>query len=133
MVSFVRTVAFGLTLVFGTSAGAAPPDFDVWNTTISKVLLDSSDFGGCMALLGEGPASRGLTCTENGRPASNYVSMDCDGNYGTKSAAANLLSAAQLALVTGTVVTVRVSALKLYNDKYCVVERIDNSTTVPAP
>lgn len=125
----IRASIAVLTLIFSTSAFSAQA---VWNTAITKILTDSENFGGCMALLSSTSADNGLTCTTSGQAASGYVSMDCNGTYNSKSEGQALYSAAQLALVTQTMVTIRVTSNNLFNDKYCTAVRIDNSN-VAAP
>ena len=94
-----------------------------WKTTVKEVMIDSTLYGGCMAKIASGPASAGLaSCNDD------WVSMDCFGNFYSKADAANKLSTAQLAYVTGNKVRLRVRDTYTYNGSYCVVERMDSST-----
>ena len=93
-----------------------------WKTTVTEVMIDSTLYGGCMAKLASGPATAGLAgCNDT------WVSMDCFGNFYSKSDSANKLSTAQLGYVTGNKVRLRVRDTYTYNGSYCVVERMDSS------
>jgi len=100
-----------------TNAGVA-----TWKTTVREVMIDSTLYGGCMAKLRSGPADNGLAICNN-----DWVSMDCFANFYSKTDAANKLSTAQLAYVTGNNVRLRVRDTNTYNVSYCVVERMDSA------
>jgi len=93
-----------------------------WKTTVTDVMVDSTEYGGCMAKLSSGPADNGLPTCNN-----NWVSMDCFANFYSKSDSANKLSVAQLGYVTGKPVRLRVRDTYTYNRFYCVVERMDSA------
>lgn len=89
-------------------------------TTVQRVLVDDSRYAGCMVLLEDDPAQRIPTCGQF------WVTLDClnlfpesvDGISQVK------LSQAQLALVSGRGVTVRVTDRRVANG-YCFAQRFD--------
>ena len=66
-----------------------------------------------------GPESVAATCK------AGYVSLDCSGDFSSKSIAASKLSAVQLAFVTTGSLFIRVDDAKMHNG-YCVARRVDN-------
>ena len=114
----VIAVLIGCVWCFTANAAVA-----TWKTTVTEVMIDSTLYGGCMAKLQSGPADNGLPTCNN-----DWVSMDCFANFYTKTDAANKLSTAQLAYVTGKTIRLRVRDTNTYNVAYCVVERMDSST-----
>lgn len=97
-----------------------------FNASVDKILLDQGEFGGCMARLSVNPATvAGVTCKNN------WVSMGCTGEFVAKDIASRFLAGAQLALVTGTNASFKITDDSTYNN-YCTVVRIDNSN-VSAP
>lgn len=92
--------------------------------TITRVVADDENFGGCMALTTPGPQSTGLNC------GNNFVTFDCDGAFGTKSKAQAKYAGAQLALVTGYETRLVVDDSRTHNG-LCLAVRIDN-TNAPA-
>ena len=85
---------------FSTSAGAAESYVD--NLQITQIIIDNNRYSGCMVKVSpELPAS-----TNCGRL--DFVSLDCDGEYGTKAKAQSMLEMAQLAFLTDKSVRLRV-------------------------
>lgn len=84
-------------------------------------------YGGCAAALNPTPGATVPGCT--GR----WVSFDCAGEIGTKSAGTTKFQTAQLGLITGQVVYLVVDPNTLFNGAHCYVDRINNTllTTVP--
>ena len=60
-----------------------------------------------------------------GECSRGFISMDCDGNFLSRSASNAQVSAAQLAMVTGNRIYVVVDATKK-NSGYCTASRLDN-------
>ena len=96
-----------------------------YRATVSRILVSDTDYGGCM--IETSPAPR----TEDARCTTKFVSFDCVNSTGIgKSAAANKLSAAQLAFVTGREVGILVSENSDGSlakvDGHCLSSRVDN-------
>lgn len=73
---------------------------NAFGSAIRLLAGEDDQFGGCMVEVEPIPAS--LNCP--GAGGRGWLTLDCNGTYGSKSAASNRLSAATLALVTkGTV------------------------------
>ena len=86
---------------------------------VVKLLVDDTDFSECMAFLSAPISGSGTSC-----PGS-WVAVGCDGRFGSKSNAAQRLSALQLAYVTGRNVRVFVDDTKKANGS-CYATRVDN-------
>lgn len=82
-------------------------------------------YGGCMARLTVNSyfPSAGYATLPCAGTNDTYVSFDCEGVLGSKSAGLANFSAAQLAFVTGNAIYVNITANKI--DGFCVVDRID--------
>lgn len=104
-------------MVVSTSAMSANSTFV---TRVERVLLDDSDFAGCMVLVKPFPAAELPNC------APNWASLDCLKLFpeSTGSIASNKLAQAQLALITGRSVKLRVTDTRIANG-YCFANRID--------
>lgn len=89
-------------------------------TIVKRVLVDDSNYGGCMAQFADNPRT---TLTECGN---DWLTFDCLSAFpdGSKSTAQNKLSQAQLALVTGRAVYVKFTDTRKANG-YCFAQRID--------
>ena len=89
-------------------------------TAVKRVLVDDSNYGGCMAQFADNPRA---TLTDCGN---DWLTFDCLAVFpnGSKSTAQNKLSQAQLALVTGRTVYVKYTDTRKANG-YCFAERID--------
>jgi len=118
----LRTI-FAVLSLLGSSAVHSATAY--WATGVDSVLIDDSNYGGCMILLSNPPSAQaGLNC-----PAP-FATLSCDGEFSSKTEAQTKLNGAQLAMVTDTVVGVRVDdARKVPGTNFCFVERIDLSTT----
>ena len=114
---FVKSSIAVLFMVVSTSALSASSTFI---SKVERVLLDDSDFAGCMVLLRPFPASELPNC------APNWATLDCLKLFpeSTGSIASNKLAQAQLALVTGRTVKLRVTDTRIANG-YCFAQRID--------
>lgn len=113
-----------LSMTFSVAASSATEGRQV---TITGVLTDDNSYGGCMAKLSSNPDTWGaLNCPGPG----GYVTLDCDGAFGSKSQAQTKLAAVQLALVTGKYVYVIADDTKKHNS-YCLATRVDNLNTAP--
>lgn len=86
---------------------------------VDRVLIDSTNFGGCMARLSPSPQAFLPNCKPD------WVTFGCDGVLMPKDMAYHLYSAAQLGLVTGIPIEVQVNDAKRHNG-YCLAERVDN-------
>lgn len=87
---------------------------------VEKILLDDDLYSGCMAKLSVSPADELAGC------GNNWVVLDCDRSLGgTATQASQKLSAMQLAMVTSTNVTVRITDSAIANS-YCKAVRVDN-------
>ena len=73
-----------------------------YSTQLYKITVQQD--GLCTLRVQRGPASEGLTNCEN-----RFVSLDCAGEFGSKSAAANMLATAQLAMVANANKTVSIA------------------------
>jgi hypothetical protein len=91
----------------------------VHNTTIQRTLIQEGSFGGCMIQLDKSIADAGLSC-----PAANWVSLDCDGIFGSVAGAQRVFDTAQMAFALDRKVSVKVDDSRTHND-YCIVVRID--------
>ena len=88
-------------------------------TTVVRILTDETDYGTCMVELADNVSTSGANCKQK------WVTFACDGTFGSKTSAANKLSAAQLAFVTGGSVKVYVDDSKKISG-YCWATRVDN-------
>ena len=73
-----------------------------------------------MAHLTVSPSTEGLACERAGR----WVTFDCAGEYVSKSSAARMFDAAQMAFMTDRTVMVVVDDTRQHNG-FCLAERID--------
>lgn len=91
-----------------------------FNSEVVQVLVDDSNYGGCMVRLSVDPQTQLANC------GSGFASLDCLKQFpeSTAGIAANKLAQAQLALVTGREVRLRITDTRKVNG-YCFVNRID--------
>jgi hypothetical protein len=89
-----------------------------WVARVTRVLVDASKFGGCMALLNPPPETYLSGC------GSAWVTFSCTGDFNDPVLAYRMLDQAQLALVTGKKVFVDVDNEFAHNG-YCFASRID--------
>ncbi|MBT4523024.1 MAG: hypothetical protein HOC23_23730 [Halieaceae bacterium] len=90
-----------------------------YNTTVLQAAVYDTNFGECMAQLKDSPSSQGLDC----KPG--WVTFSCSGDFNSKSAGNNKLTAAQIALLSGDLVNVQVTDEKKHNG-YCFARKIAN-------
>ena len=115
MTKFMIILALMVAVALPSSADEA-----TWTTKVRRVVVHDTNFSGCMAYLGRGPADLGLNC--NGK----WIALGCDGSEASKAVGAAKLSAAQLSLVTDSEVYVQVTDDVFFNNRYCYATRIDN-------
>ena len=91
-----------------------------FDADINRVLIDDAYYAGCMVSLTTDPQSKLASC------GAEWVTLDCLKEFpeSSGSIATNKLSQAQLALVTGRSVRVRVTDTRKANG-YCFAQRID--------
>jgi hypothetical protein len=98
-----------------SSAFAARAAF---NADVVRVLSDSENYGGCMALLSVRPADRGLDCW------GSWVTFSCSGDFSDRASAIRKFEMAQVALLTDNQIFVVVDDTKKHNN-YCFAPRVD--------
>jgi hypothetical protein len=74
-------------------------------------VLTGDNYGGCMVQIGRIPVDAGLDCPDKAR---TWVTLDCDGSFGTTGDASNNLRMAQVALLAKTPISI------LIDDSYQV-------------
>jgi hypothetical protein len=89
------------------------------NANIKKILIEDNKYGGCMVLLDKSVADTGLACP------TAWVSLDCDGLFGSKLSAQRKFDSAQMAFALDKNVSLQVDDSKKFNENYCVAVRID--------
>ena len=83
-----------------------------YNATVTKIMVDTSAFGGCAAAVTPTPESKLADC------GAAWVTFDCNGDSGvSKTTASNLLSQAQLAYVVSAPVRVVITDDTIINGK----------------
>ena len=83
-----------------------------YNATVTKVMVDTSAFGGCGAAVTPAPQSKLAGC------GATWVTFDCNGDAGTsKTTASNLLAQSQLAYLTSATVRVVITDDTIINGK----------------
>ena len=92
--SLALAIVVLFTLLFALPAKSATKTI---NTPVYGVLASSDKYGGCMVQVAALPRNT-LDCKTNGDRT--WVTLDCDGNFGSRIAAANSLSMARAALLT---------------------------------
>ncbi|MEP6388491.1 MAG: hypothetical protein ABJ056_01095 [Halioglobus sp.] len=112
----LRPILALLAISFGSSAFAGNA---YYSATVTKTLVDDVAYGSCMALVSPFPETKGLDCK------AGWVSFSCSGDFNSKEIGYQKLEAAQLAMMTGTKVGIRVDDSKKHNG-YCFAQRIDN-------
>lgn len=90
-----------------------------WSATIYEVMVDSANFGHCMAATEPGPETVLPNCS------SKWVTFSCSGDFNSKNAGNLKLQAAQLALITGNRVAILATDAKKHNG-YCFSPRVQN-------
>lgn len=95
-------------------------DNATFDAEVNRVLIDDANYSGCMVSLTTDPQSKLPGC------GAQWVTLDCLKAFpeSSGSIATNKLSQAQLALITGRSVRVRVTDTRKANG-YCFAQRID--------
>ena len=116
----MRFVKLSIAALFMVASASAMSASSTVVSKVERVLLDASDFAGCMVLLRPFPASELPNC------AANWATLECLKEFpeSTGSIASNKLAQAQLALVTGRSVKMRVTDTRIAHG-YCFAHRID--------
>jgi hypothetical protein len=110
-------------LIFALSFVLASPVMGatyVWRAQVTNTLVDSSFYGGCMAMVTPGPE------IQTGNCGAQWVTFSCTGEYNPKDVGNQKFTAAQLSLVMGTSVLLVATDEQTHNG-YCFAQRIDNS------
>ena len=106
------------------SAQAVSQAVNIEFGTVKRIMIDDTRFGGCAAVISPGPQTVAPSC------ADNWVTFDCQANFAeagsTKAGARDKLQAAQLALVTGKQVIVRINPDLTANGLTCYATTIQN-------
>ena len=90
-------------------------------TKVTRLLVDETAYGMCMALVSAIPP--GVACSSAGG-SPGWVTFACDGSFGSKTANNIRWSSAQLAMVTGQNVVIYTDDTKKINN-HCYAPRID--------
>ena len=114
---FRRFILGGLAALASAGCIAAEETF---GSSVERVLVDDSRFAGCMIQLSNDPQKFLPACERF------WVTLDCLNLFpeSAEGIAQNKLSQAQLALVSGRKVTVRVTDRRVANG-YCFAQRVD--------
>ena len=112
-----RACTIAALLAASSSAYSADITF---STVVERVLVDDARYAGCMVLLEANFQYDLPNC------GARWATLDCLKEFpeSSGSIASNKLAQAQLALVTGRSVTVRVTDTRMANG-YCFAQRID--------
>lgn len=116
----ITTYVAGLALVLSCNATAGQA---LIIGVVTEFLFQEGAYGECMIKMEYNNATVNPT-DELAGCASFWTSLGCSGEFHTKSFAQNMLSTAQLSLVTGNRIGVYIDDTKQYNG-YCVAYRID--------
>lgn len=119
MKSRVRTSCVAVAMILALLPFHASAALREYTGTVAQILVDEGYYGGCMAKMTPNIRDQGINC-------GNWVSFDCNGTYGSKSDGSNMLSSAQLALVTGTQLFIVLDTNKKFQELYCKSVRVDN-------
>lgn len=116
-------VLLGLALICTSSISSAQ-QVNISDAEVRRIMVDDTRFGGCAAVISPGPETVAATC------ADNWVTFDCFGNFAsvgsTKSGARDKLAAAQLALVAGKQVIIRIDPDVTANGATCYAVTVQN-------
>ncbi|BAQ84711.1 hypothetical protein [uncultured Mediterranean phage uvMED] len=83
-------------------------------------VLTGDNYGGCMVQIGRIPVDAGLDCPDKAR---TWVTLDCDGSFGTTEDSSNNLRMAQAALLAKTPISILIDdSYKV--DGWCVGRQI---------
>ena len=111
--------SFSIAALLAASGSVYAADY-TFSSEVERVLVDDAKFAGCMVLLADNFQGQLPNC------GARWATMDCLKEFpeSSGSIASNKLAQAQLALVTGRSVTVRVTDTRMANG-YCFAQRID--------
>ena len=115
----IREITVAVILV-ATSSGALAADGSVTGR-VARILVDDTDFGGCMVLVSGANIRASLPACKDA-----WLTFDCLVGFpeSSKSVAQNKLSAAQLAMVTGKDIYIEATDSRKANG-YCFATRVD--------
>ena len=104
-------------ILFSATVVAAPQNVN--NLSITQIILDGENYGGCMVKVSP------LLPSSTGCGRRDFVSFDCNGEVrNTKSHGKAMLETAQLAFLTGNVVRLRVDNSYTVNEAFCTADYI---------
>lgn len=112
---YYRQMLLGLLISWSSLASSSQV---FYTGTVTAVLVDSVNFGGCMALMTPGPEATLTNC------GAGWVTFSCTGDFNTKTLGNSKLQMAQLAKVANLNVGLVVDDTKMHNG-YCFAQRID--------
>ena len=99
-------------------SGSALAATGVLVANVTQVLVDDANYGGCMVRLDTSPTTIVAGCAES------FLTLDCTGDFTSKSKAQRKLDSANLSLVTGKRMAVYFTDASKHNG-YCLATRID--------
>lgn len=112
-----KSIGIAVSALVANIAMAAPRYVD--NVSITQIILDGENYGGCMARVSP------LMPSSTGCGRRDFVSFDCNGEVrNTKSHAKSMLDTAQLAFLTGDKVRLRVDNSYTVNVAFCTADYI---------
>ncbi len=117
MKNIILTFYFIFFVTFVTNA--ISQTIGISDARITRILIDSINYGGCMILTDKKPSNYGLNCP------STWLSLDCLGKFYSKDSAFRKLDQVQMAMALEKDVYLLVDDSKTYNTKFCVVQRVD--------
>jgi hypothetical protein len=111
--------AFTIAALLATSGSVYAAEY-TFSTVVERVLVDDARYAGCMVLLEANFQYELPNC------GARWATLDCLKEFpeSSGSIASNKLAQAQLALVTGRSVTMRITDTRMANG-YCFAQRID--------
>jgi len=107
-----------LFLILFLSANFAFATEAKFETFVQRTLSDVENFGGCMAKVTDRLIDYGVDCK------ASWVSFSCTGDFTSKDVAKRNFESAQIAMLTGAKVYLKVDDSRRHNG-YCFVQRID--------
>ena len=102
-------------LLFSMPAASAVTE---WKTGV-KAIMSGDEYGSCMALINYMPPD--VVCPR-GVSSGAWVSLDCDGEYTSVASAREALDLANIAMLTGLKVSIRVDESQRVG--YCVASQV---------
>ncbi|MCW8929219.1 MAG: hypothetical protein OQL19_03145 [Gammaproteobacteria bacterium] len=111
-------IGFMTIAILGFSQVAVSQRAWISDATVEKVLIDGTNYGGCMVRLDKTLANYGLNCL------SRWVTFSCVGTFGNKDIGFKQLDQAQIAMALNKKLNLYVDDLKKHNG-YCYGARID--------